>query len=68
MKLETPLALCSPRRLPFSQIGKALAKYSAVELGAKVAGEVVQDSKLSLEQFDGVVVGKVSPMRPTQQG
>ena len=64
MKLETPLALCSPRRLPFSQIGKALAKYSAVQLGTKVAGEVVQDSKLSLEQFDGVVVGEGFPNAP----
>ena len=64
MKLEKSLAICSPKRLPFAQIGKALAQYSAPHLGLKVAKSVVETSKLSLDNFDGVVVGEGFPNAP----
>ncbi len=64
MKLEKPLAICSPKRLPFSQIGKALAEYSAVHLGLKVSEAVLGHSKIPLNEFDGVVVGEGFPKAP----
>ncbi len=64
MKLGKPLAICSPKRLPFAQIGKALAKYSAPHLGLKVAKSVIETSKLSLDSFDGIVTGEGFPNAP----
>lgn len=58
MKLSQPIALCSPRRTPFAQVGKALAEYPAHHLGKIVAEDILAKTKLSPKEIDGVVVGE----------
>jgi acetyl-CoA C-acetyltransferase len=58
MKSPKQIALCSPRRIPFAQIGKSLSKYSAHHLGKIVAEDIIKQTKIPLNKIDGVVVGE----------
>lgn len=58
MKSPKQIALCTPRRIPFAQIGKSLSKYSAHHLGKIVAEDIIAKTKLPLDKIDGVVVGE----------
>ncbi len=58
MKSPKQIALCSPRRIPFAQIGKSLSKYSAHHLGKIVAEDIIKQTKLPLNKIDGVIVGE----------
>ncbi|MCB1191762.1 MAG: thiolase family protein [Leptospiraceae bacterium] len=58
MKVEKQIALCSPRRTPFAQIGKALANYPGHHLGKIVAEDIMRKNGLKPEDIDGVVVGE----------
>ncbi|HRG48897.1 MAG TPA: thiolase family protein [Leptospiraceae bacterium] len=58
MKSPKQIALCSPRRIPFAQIGKSLSKYSAHHLGKIVAEDIIKRTNLPLNKIDGVVVGE----------
>jgi acetyl-CoA C-acetyltransferase len=58
MKSPKQIALCTPRRIPFAQIGKSLSKYSAHHLGKIVAEDIISKTKLPLNKIDGVVVGE----------
>ena len=64
MKLEKELAICCPRRLPFAQIGKALAKYPAHYLGKMVAEDIFKHHKFDKTIIDGIVVGEGFPLSP----
>jgi acetyl-CoA C-acetyltransferase len=58
MKSPKQIALCSPRRIPFAQIGKSLSKYSAHHLGKIVAEDIISKNKLPKDKIDGIVVGE----------
>lgn len=58
MKLSQQLAICAPRRTPFAQIGKALGKYPGHHLGKMVAEDIMKQTGLKPEVFDGIVVGE----------
>ncbi|HMV43034.1 MAG TPA: thiolase family protein [Leptospiraceae bacterium] len=58
MKSPKQIALCSPRRIPFAQIGKSLSNYSAHHLGKIVADDIIEKTKLPLNKIDGVIVGE----------
>ena len=52
------LVICNALRTPIGQAGKSLSKFKAFELGTKVTEEVIKQSGLSRDKFDGVVVGE----------
>jgi acetyl-CoA C-acetyltransferase len=58
MKLQTPVAICFPRRTPFAQFGKSLAPYPAHHLGKIVAEDILNHTKLPHSEIDGVIVGE----------
>lgn len=64
MKMQERLALCNVRRTPFAQIGKALGRFPAHQLGLMVAEDIVKQSGISKEKIDGVVVGEGFPFAP----
>lgn len=64
MKLEKKLALCVPRRTPFAQIGKSLARFPGHHLGRIVAEDILKQSGLDRKHIDGVVVGEGFPFAP----
>ena len=64
MKLEKKLAICCPRRLPFAQIGKALADRPAHHLGKMVAEDILKYYGLEKQKIDGVVAGEGFPLSP----
>lgn len=64
MKLNIPIAIVAPRRTPFAQIGKALGSYAGHELGMIVARDILQRTKLPLDQIDGVIVGEAFSSAP----
>ncbi|PKL33286.1 MAG: acetyl-CoA C-acyltransferase, partial [Spirochaetae bacterium HGW-Spirochaetae-10] len=51
MKLEKKIALCVPRRTPFAQIGKALARFPGQHLGRIVAEDILKQSGLDKKQI-----------------
>jgi acetyl-CoA C-acetyltransferase len=58
MKLQKPIAICSPKRTPFAQFGKSLSPYAAHHLGKIVAEELLKSSKIDPKKIDGVIVGE----------
>ena len=58
MKLNQKIAICSPRRTPFAQIGKALGRFPGHHLGKIVAEDILATTKLDKSKIDGVVVGE----------
>ncbi len=64
MKLPQKIALCSTRRTPFAQIGKALARFPAHQLGLIVAKDIMEKTGLKKEAIDGVVAGEGFPFAP----
>lgn len=58
MKLSKKLAICTPRRTPFAQIGKSLAQYPGHHLGKIVAEDIIKTSGIKKENIDGVIVGE----------
>lgn len=64
MKLPQKIALCSTRRTPFAQIGKALARFPAHHLGLIVAKDILEKTGLKKEAIDGVVAGEGFPFAP----
>ncbi len=64
MKLEKKLAICHIRRTPFAQIAKALGRFPAHHLGKMVAEDILNQSKISRDQIDGVIVGEGFPFAP----
>ncbi|HMV77031.1 MAG TPA: thiolase family protein [Leptospiraceae bacterium] len=58
MKLNQEIALCSPRRTPFAQIGKSLSLYPSHHLGKIVAEDILEKTKLPKTEIDGVIVGE----------
>lgn len=64
MKLATKAALCNIRRTPFAQIGKAFGPYTSHDLGTIVAKDILEQSKIKLEEIDAVLVGEGFPFAP----
>ncbi|HQI19221.1 MAG TPA: thiolase family protein, partial [Leptospiraceae bacterium] len=64
MKLPQKLALSNVRRTPFAQIAKALGNYPSHHLGLAVAKDIIQNSGVKKETFDGVFVGEGFPFAP----
>ena len=64
MKLNKPIALCTPLRTPFAQFAKSLGKYPAHHLGKMVADEIMKQSGLKNENIEGVMVGEGFPSTP----
>ena len=64
MKLEKKIALCVPRRTPFAQIGKALARFPGQHLGRIVAEDILKQSGLDKKQIDGIIAGEGFPFAP----
>lgn len=53
-----------PRRTPFAQIGKALARFQGQHLGRIVAEDILKTSGIDKNQIDGVIVGEGFPFAP----
>ncbi len=64
MKLPQKLALSNVKRTPFAQIAKALGNYPSHHLGLAVAKDIIQNSGVKKEEFDGVFVGEGFPFAP----
>jgi acetyl-CoA C-acetyltransferase len=58
MKLNQPIAICSPRRTPFAQFGKSLSPYAAHHLGKIVMDDLLAHTKIPHSEIDGVIVGE----------
>lgn len=58
MKLEKKLAICTARRTPFAQIGKALGDFPGHHLGKIVAEDIIATSGIAKDKIDGIIVGE----------
>jgi acetyl-CoA acyltransferase len=60
-KSKRRVAVVEGVRTPFSKMGSAFAKMSALDLGAAAVGELVERSEIGRKEVERIVYGQVAP-------